>query len=109
MVIKENFYLKSRWENKWWLRNNEGWIMTSQKELYKKTITNLKNILNCLEHKSYSDKDYMYLCKKLKQMYEKLNQNYYKLNNNYKFSAKKQKDKIKDYFPDDWNEEEDDY
>ena len=76
-------------------------MTNQQKDLYERTLINLRNILNSLSKKQCSDKDYIYLCKKLKQIYQKLNQNYPKLNNNYKNSPKREKHiSINDYFAD---------
>ena len=75
-------------------------MTNQQKDLYERTLIELKNILNSLIKKQCSDKDYMYLCKKLKKMYQKLNQNYPKLNNEKKFSTKKQKVSINEFFAD---------
>lgn len=76
-------------------------MTNQQKDLYKRTLIDLRNILNSLSKKEVTDKDYMYLCKKLKQIYQKLNQNYPKLNNNYKNSPKREKHvSINDYFAD---------
>ncbi|MBP5783781.1 hypothetical protein J6W32_04285 [bacterium] len=76
-------------------------MTNQQKDLYERTLIDLRNILNSLSKKQCSDKDYMYLCKKLKQIYQKLNQNYPKLNNNYKNSPKREKHvSINDYIAD---------
>lgn len=79
-------------------------MTNQQKDLYERTLIDLKNILNALSKKQCSDKDYIYLCKKLKKMYQKLNQNYPKLNNEKKFSTKKQKVSINEFFADGWPE-----